>query len=270
MKIKTSVFIISLNVLINFKTLVVYVVTPALNKSYKFESTWPNNSSQGYILSSLVNDVLKDKDAFVENKDNQYIIKTTVNYPNNNDLKYQKIYLDENYIPQKVEVYSNNDILKIVVKFNDIDLKANLKKNDFDLKKYIIESDCQDGDCEDKKSMSTLESAIYPLYVPANTYLSSSETVNSELDSRIILTFTGDKSFVLVEEMAKINDNLEIVPVYGEPIMLNDTIGAISSNSMYWTSNDIEYYLVSEDLTESEMVFVATSLNNAKSTLAEK
>ncbi len=246
------------------------VITPSLNKSYRFESNWPNNSSQSYILASLVNDVTKDKDTVVESKNNQYVIKSLVNYPNNSDLKYQKIYLDENYLPKKVEVYSNNDILKIVVKFNDVDLKANLKKIDFDLKKYITEKDCENENCEDKKTIGTLKSAIYPLYVPANTFLSSSETVNSELDSRIILTFTGEKSFVLVEETAKVNDNLEVVPVYGEPILLNDTIGAISSNSMYWTSNDIEYYLVSEDLTESEMVFVATSLNNAKSTLAEK
>ena len=32
----------------------VYVVTPSLNKSFKFQSEWPYNSSQAYILSSLL------------------------------------------------------------------------------------------------------------------------------------------------------------------------------------------------------------------------
>ena len=169
-----------------------------------------------------------------------------------------------------MEVYSDNDIIKIIVKFNDLDLKAGFKNSDFELKNYIEEKDCEEEDCHEEKTMSPIESAIYPLYMPANTFLSSSETVNSELDNRIILTFTGDKNFVLVEESSKLNNDLEIIPVYGEPIMLNDTIGAISSNSMYWTSNDVDYYLVSDDLTESEMVFVATSLNNARTTLAEK
>ena len=69
-----------------------YVVTPALNKSYKFESNWPDNSSQGYILSSLVRDINDDKATTIERKDNQYVVKSKVNYPNNSDLKYQKVY----------------------------------------------------------------------------------------------------------------------------------------------------------------------------------
>ena len=35
----------------------VYVVTPSLNKSYKFVSEWPYNSSQSYILNSLLKDI---------------------------------------------------------------------------------------------------------------------------------------------------------------------------------------------------------------------
>ena len=247
-----------------------YVVTPSLNKSYKFESNWPNNSSQAYILSSLIRDISNDKNVKVDKKNDGYIITSTVNYPNNSDLKYQKVYLDNDNKLKKVEVYSSNDIAKIMVKFTDIDLKAGLKFNDFELNQYIEDKSCDDNNCNDQKSMNNIESAIYPLYIPVNTYLNSSETVNNELDSRIILTFSGDKNFVLVEESSRINDEHEIIPVYGEPIMLNDTIGAISSNSMYWTSNDIDYYLVSNDLSEHEMAMVATSLSNAKSTLAEK
>lgn len=247
-----------------------YLITPALNKSYKFESNWPNNSSQGYILSSLIRDIENDKNVQVSQKQDEYIITSSVNYPNNTDLKYQKIYLDNEYMIKKVEVYGENDIIRIIIKFSDVDLKAGLKQDDFNIKEYIQESSCDNEECQTKKSMNTLESAIYPLYIPANTYLNSAETVNNELDSRIILTFSGDKNFVLVEESAKINNDHEIIPVYGEPIILNDTIGAISNNSIYWTSNDVDYYLVSNDLTEAEMVFVATSLSNAKSTLAEK
>ena len=247
-----------------------YVITPALNKSYKFESNWPNNSSQAYILSSIINDIENDKNATIESKNDGYIIKSKVNYPNNKELAYQKIYLDKDFIPKKIEVYADSDIARIIIKLNDVDLKAGLDEKEFLLKNYTEDFDCKEDSCNEEKSMSTIENAIYPLYMPANTFLSSSETVNSELDNRIILTFSGDKNFVLVEESAKLNNNHEIIPVYGEPILLNDTIGAISSNSMYWTSNDIDYYLVSNDLTQSEMVFVATSLNNAKATLAEK
>lgn len=247
-----------------------YVVTPALNKSFKFESTWPDNSSQAYILSSLVKDIENDKEAKVDVKDNQFIIQSKVNYPNNDDLKYQKVYLDEKYNIKKVEVYGEADIPKIKVVFDDVDLKAGLKEDEFDLKNYVTDN-CEDEEtCKTSETMGKIENAIYPLYMPSNTYLSASEVVNTEQDSRVILTFSGDKNFVIVEETASVNNEHEIIPVYGEPLMLNDTIAALSSNSMYWTSNEIDYYIVSEDLSVSEMVFIASSLGNSQATMATK
>ena len=46
--------------------------------------------------------------------------------------------------------------------------------------------------------------------------------------------------------------------------MLSDTIAAKSANSMYWTSNNVSYYLTSSDLSSSEMVTIAESLGNTK------
>ena len=246
-----------------------YVITPSLNKSFKFESNWPDNSSQGYILSSLVKDIKNDNGVISEKTDDGFIIKSTVNYPNNGDLKYQKLLFDKDYNLKSVEVYSEADIIRIKIDFAKTDLKANLKPDDFDIKEYIKDGQ-EDESLSEKETFNKIESAIYPLYMPANTFLTSSEIINNEPTSRVILTFNGDKNFVLVEEGANKEVEHEIIPVYGEPIMLNDTIGAVSSNSMYWTYNNIDYYLASNDLTVSEMVFVATSLSNAKPTLAEK
>lgn len=247
-----------------------YVITPSLNKSFKFESTWPDNSSQAYILSSLAKDIKNDTESTVVEKDNMIVIQSKVNYPNNEDLKYQKVYLDDKYIIKTVEVYGEADLPKIKVVFDDVDFKAGLDKSIFKLNNYVSNNSCENESCESEETLSKIESAIYPLYMPANTYLSSSEMVNLENDSRIILTFSGDKNFVIVEETASMNLEHEVIPVYGEPIMLNDTIAALSSNSMYWTSNDVDYYIVSDDLSVSEMVFIATSLGNTQSTLAPK
>ena len=64
----------------------VYVVTPTLNKSFKFQSEWPANSSQSYILSSLLSDIKGEEKISVEEQDKNYILKTKVNYPNNSAL----------------------------------------------------------------------------------------------------------------------------------------------------------------------------------------
>jgi len=248
----------------------VYVVTRALNKSFKFQSDWPNNSSQSYILASLLSDIKNDSEAKAESVDKNYVIKTKVNYPNNSDLTYQKIYFDKDMNLEKVEVYDKNNIVNIKVVFSSINLKAGLDEKDFALEDLIDTSEntdnkenCTNEEC-DTKTSNVLDTIIYPLYIPSQTYLSNSEKVDTDDGNRVILTFAGDKNFVLIEEVASIASDFEIIPVYGDPVMLSDTIAAKSANSMYWTSNNVSYYLTSSDLSTEEMVTIAESLGNTK------
>ena len=44
----------------------VYVLTPSLNKSFKFQSDWPYNNSQIYLLQPIITDIKNDKKIFVE------------------------------------------------------------------------------------------------------------------------------------------------------------------------------------------------------------
>jgi hypothetical protein len=44
--------------------------------------------------------------------------------------------------------------------------------------------------------------------------------------------------------------------------MLSTTMGALSSNSLYWTSNDVDYYLSSDKLSSSELLSIAESVSS--------
>lgn len=238
----------------------VYVVTPSLNKSYKFVSEWPYNSSQSYILNSLAKDIGNDKEIeFQEGKDS-YTLKVDVDYPNNDELKYELLQFDKKMNLKNVSVYDGDDIVAIKVDFIKIDYKANLSKDDFDVN-AVIDSNCCGNEIENSEETSALKDIIYPLYVPANTYLKNREFVNTDNGERVILTFNGEKNFVLIEEKSVLSDKFEVIPVYGDPLMLNDTIGALSSNSLSWTSNNVDYYLASNDLSTSEILSIAGSMS---------
>jgi outer membrane lipoprotein-sorting protein len=238
----------------------VYVVTPSLNKSYKFVSEWPYNSSQSYILNSLAKDISNDKEIeFQEGKDS-YTLKVDVDYPNNDELKYELLQFDKKMNLKNVSVYDGDDIVAIKVDFIKIDYKANLSKDDFDVN-AVIDSNCCGNEIENSEETSALKDIIYPLYVPANTYLKNREFVNTDNGERVILTFNGEKNFVLIEEKSVLSDKFEVIPVYGDPLMLNDTIGALSSNSLSWTSNNVDYYLASNDLSTSEILSIAGSMS---------
>jgi len=232
----------------------VYVLTPSLNKSYKFQSNWPENSSQVYLLESLTKDITSDKSLKLSEVDNYYVLETRIAYSNNKNLVKEKIYLDKNLNFKKVEVFDEANNLQMRIVFSEIDKKASFNNNYFDVKENM-----KSKNSETEETMSEIEDPIYPMYLPSGTYLSSEENVSKEEGERVILTFSGESPFILVQET--VNTNEEDIPVMGEPTFVTDTIGAISSNSIEFISNGISYYLSSDNLTKEEMMQVAESIS---------
>lgn len=236
----------------------VYVLTPALNKSFKFQSDWPYSNSQIYLLKSLVNDIKNTKDIKFEEEKSGYKIVTTVNYPNNSKLVEQVIELNKKRDIKKVKVYDDNHAVCMSMTFKSIDYSPIFKKDYFDLNEVM---GTYSIDEETTKKTSELEDSIYPLVVPTNTKLVSEEKIKKDIGDRIIMTFDGDKPFLLVEETAVVEDEFTIIPTYGEPYQLMDTLGVMTNNSLTWTSNGIEYYIVSDVLNQDELVEVAQSIS---------
>ncbi len=264
----------------------VYVITPSLNKSFKFQSDWPDNSSQAYLLKAIVSDMNNDANSTVEEVDGDFVVKSNVNYPNNPELKYQKVTLDKDKNIKKNEIYDEKDNLKMKVTFMSVDYKASLKESDFDLDEYIKEmpktntdnctgescknnAPCEGDTCQDK-STGSIENILYPLYIPSNTYLEKSDKVSTDYGDRVILTFGGDKNFVLVEEKATSSEEFEVIPVYGDPLIVSDTIGALGANSLTWTKDNISYYLAGSDLTTVELVSIGESIGYNNQTVSKE
>ena len=235
----------------------VYVITPSLNKSFKFQSEWPNNSSQAYLLGSLLDDLNNTNDKQFEETNDYLILQSDVNYPNNSDLTYQKLYFDKDYNLKKVEVFNTDNQVRIKVVITDIDYKANLDDDYFKVENNVDENCCG----KDEKT-SSINDIIYPLYIPSETYLTTKETIATDNGNRAILTFAGAKDFVLIEEPTVANQEFSTIPIYGDPVMMNGTIGALSGNSLYWSLNNIDYYLAGNDLSKEEILSVANSISN--------
>lgn len=236
----------------------VYVVTPSLNKSFKFQSDWPYSNSQIYLLKSIVDDIQNDKERkFTETK-NGYQFTTTVNYPNNKNLVKQKIDMSKKLKITSVKVYNQNSSIAMTMKFNKIDYSPTFKKDYFELDTVMKSSKTSDNETTET---SSLDDTIYPLVVPSGTKLTNEEKITKDVGERIIMTFDGEKPFLLVEETANVLDEFTVIPTYGEPYRLMDTLGVMTDNSLSWTSNGIEYYIVSDVLSQDELVEVAQSIN---------
>lgn len=233
----------------------VYVLTPSLNKSFKFQSDWPNNNSQTYLLASLLNDLNNDSNRTFEEKNGEYIYTSSVNYPNNRKLVSQKIYFGDNELPTKVEVLDSNGIVMVRMVFDNIDINSNVDSSNFAL------NNISNNSLQNTNATGKISSIVYPVFMPENTYLSSKDVVSKSDGERVILTFAGDNPFILVEETASVEDELSIIPMYGEPDILIDTVGAISDSSITWISNGMEFYIASDVIKGETLIEVAKSLS---------
>ncbi len=241
----------------------VYVLTPSLNKSFKFQSDWPYNNSQVYLIESILDDIEKDEDkSFMENE-NSYIYTTNVNYPNNRRLVKQMVTFDKKMNLKKVTVMDENDISQMTMTFATIDLNPEISNDTFDLNKIMGDSQNQEENNSENntETTSSLEDVVYPLYIPSGTVLTSEEKVNKTDGERVIMTFEGEKPFLLVEETASVEEEFSIIPTYGEPYLLIDTVGALTDSSITWSSNGVEYYLVSDVMSQDELIDIARSVN---------
>ena len=260
----------------------VYVITPSLNKSFKFQSDWPNNNSQSYLLESIANDLRSDSSYKFGQEGNNYVFTTKTNYPNNPKYAKQNIVIDKNRKLKKVEVQDDKGTTYIEfipktidskAKFNDSqfsvdEVTKNFKVDDDSIKKEedLKESETQESDSQQNEESNSSETSkidenVFPLYIPSNTTLSDKEVISTSDGERVIMTFSGDNPFILVQETIKPSANLEIIPTYGEPFMLVDTVGSLTDTSYTWTSNGVEYYIVSDQMNQNELLEVAKSIN---------
>ena len=326
----------------------VFVLTPSLNKSFKFQSDWPYNNSQVYILSSIMDDLNKDSEMTKEERDGKYVFTSKVNYPNNNKLVSQRVTVTSDLFIESVEVLNEQGEVEMKFTVNKTDYNPTFDESYFEVNSIInttnnnsnntntnnennsqnsntnnnnndnTKTTCsQDDNCEsvpetnekntnqsttnnkntnsenanktsatmngfleddviktaalkeEKKDIkkedvtptATLQDIIYPLYLPTGTVLKDQEKVSKTDGERVILTFAGDKGFTLVEETSTREKEFTIIPTYGEPGLINDTIGAITDNSLNWISNGVEYYMVSDVMNTIELLDIANSIN---------
>lgn len=238
----------------------VFVLTPALDKSFKFQTDWPHNSSQPYLFQSLVKDIKEDEEAEFETTDNHYVFKTTTNYQSNNNLPYQEIYIDKKeFTPTQVKVMDKDKQALVEVNFSEFNINPSFEEKDF-----VLEENMETNSEVAETSATPEEDEEMSVVFPENTVgaeLTEKKEVQLEDGKRVILTYAGEKNFTLVGEKRTSAETLSSPQeVQGDIVNLGHAVGALSNNAIEWHFEGTDYYLASEELTKDELVDVAQSV----------
>jgi outer membrane lipoprotein-sorting protein len=158
----------------------VFVLTPHLNKSFRFKSDWPENQGQVYLYQSLVQSIIADKARQFTVDNGAYIFDVTANYQNASNLARQRIWLNKkNYAPQHVEVSDANANIKVIVDFKQFEFDKKFDKDSFDMKRNMAAWNLNNAPSEQQKTTGEVDATKTDTLKP-EVDKTSSGTVNPD------------------------------------------------------------------------------------------
>ncbi|MFS0577144.1 outer membrane lipoprotein carrier protein LolA [Sporosarcina sp. 179-K 3D1 HS] len=234
----------------------VFVITPSLGKTYKFQSDWPAQNSQAYLIGALSDDIKADKNAIMTEKDKTYIFETATRNNHKKVLPTQQIHIDKKtLLPKHVSILDENKEEKIRITFKKISLGMERKPAD-----YAVEMEKSGTESPPAEKESMALSTYLPSVEWEGVSLVDEEVIQTENGIRSFMTYGGTKEFIIVQEPASKPESTLPVSVEGDPVDLGFTVAALTEKSISWESDGVSFFIASDMLTQAELIEVAASM----------
>lgn len=135
----------------------VFVLTPKLNKVFRFQSDWPQNQGQVYLYQTLIQSILVDGSRSFAAEEDAYVFDVMANY-NNGSLARQKIWLDKDDLsPVQVEVSDTNATVMVDVKFDSFKFDEKFDKSVFETQANMSATPPASSGTADEPTIATPE-----------------------------------------------------------------------------------------------------------------
>jgi outer membrane lipoprotein-sorting protein len=240
----------------------VFVLTPHLNKSFRFQSDWPDSQGQVYLYQSLVKSILDDSSRVFQVEDKTYVFDVLANYQNKS-LARQRVWLNDDLSPKRVQVLDSNEAVVVEVTFQSFETDIPFDSDAFDTKRNMTGWEMNSLPTMSKENSPNLKKSfgiIQPAYVPEGVTLDSIDQVTVGENNAVVLRYSGQYNYTLQESRPKAQSaSLSS----GEVVDLGFSLGVmagIEKRTLTWTHDGVEYHLASGDLPTSEMIQIAQSV----------
>lgn len=226
----------------------VYVLSPELNKEFKFDSTWPLNSSHIYILNKVVDDLSNDEGRTVECSDEYYVFTSTINHKVKHDLVKQSVYVNKNSKKLEKICYQSADADVMVLTVKSLEFDKTLPSDTFNIDAIMKSETSAMGEGSSIIVSSINFDNIFDVTCSSETY-----------DDITVMSYKGDKNYSIIFQQLEDTPSAS-ARIYDDFVMLDDTIAFISASSLTFYYSNYEFKIVSSTLTLEEMLDVANSL----------
>lgn len=234
----------------------VFVLTPHLNKSFRFQSGWPDRQGQVYLFESLVNSVIEDQERVLIQEKDSYVFHVKANYQNRT-LSSQKIWFaEDNLAPKRVQVLNADETVLVELSFQEFEFDSKFNDDDFDMERNMTRDSGMNQIDRDESALWAVE----PSYMPDGVFQTSVDEVKREDGLVYQLIYDGLYQYTITVELPK--EMMVFAPV-GEPLDLGYTMGVLTQNekllTLRFSHEGIDFTIKSENLPIAEMEKVAIS-----------
>lgn len=240
----------------------VFVLTPHLQKSFRFQSGWPENNGPLYLYETLVQSIVKDNNRKLQMDNKDYVFEVKADFSGNRSLTRQKIWITSDLKPKRAEIMDDNRNTMVEITFNNFEFDPTFEKDAFDKDKNMTSSaalPAMSKGVAQQKSPSGEFGMIEPTYKPEGVVLQNYEPITYRGNYAVALDYRGTYNYRLIETRPT---ETSVTYEVGMPVDLGFTIGALLQEDekrvLIWELDGVEYML-SGNLPEDEMIKVAQS-----------
>ena len=234
----------------------VFVITPALNKQFQFNSDWPLNASHAYLVQSIIKDIEKDHNSSFTVTDNSYTITSKIDTKTNARLKTQKTTFDKktNTLISNI-IYDEKNVPVITVDFKKFNTNPNLKVTDFnaDIVNSTIRLEMAEG------TLNGNLTDCFPTFIPTGYKLDKS-IIKEEYT---LFTYAnGSNIYVISSILTEPSELLTVSREYTEIVVLDSGVGFINDNSLSFFQENLFVSIFNDNFILEEAILIANSFKN--------
>ena len=237
----------------------VHVIIPSINKTFKINSNWPNNSSYPYLLQSLANDIVSDNNIVTTKDGNYTTLELKAKLFNRDDGNTQKIIFDEKQIPKEIYIYNKNNEMLSNFKITSIEENISLDDTLFNTSETLetLNTYYQDNPLTFDRTIN------YPTYYPEGTSLKEEVIKGDSSNKNAIMTFSGSVSYTITQKYLNNNEVQTVEYLNGDIYVSEGIFVIVDNNNITFYNEGIQYTIASNNIELIEMIKMGNSFKTS-------
>lgn len=233
----------------------VFVLTPALNQVYKFNSGWPTNSPKPYLYQNMLKGFEEKHE--LKKVDDGFVLSNTISYKNNPTWVKQDAKFTSELAPQYINIYNDKNEAIVKINFSKVDFAPKFEDEYFAVKSNM---EIARSNLSETTMSGEIEFPLYPTAANMSATMKEETTSNIEGTEVVILVYEGKDEFTVVESIIEANSEMVISEIDGELESVLTGVAYSQNNYLIYVENNVKYSVYSKALTTAQKIEVVEGM----------